>query len=115
MQYHLISIDSDIVEDVYEQGEGDSTGAGLDGEKVGRSFPSLPALVRFCHDAYGLPANLADYEEEGTRLLAGRSVADHSKAQNGGWLEPTDEEYAEWKEGRIKLYLENYTVRYLVH
>lgn len=115
MQYHLIKIDSDIVEDVYEEGEGASTGAGLDDEKVGRSFPSLAALVRFCHDAYGMPADLVDYEEEGTKLFTSRPAADHSQAQNGGWFEPTDDEYAKWKQGKIKLYLENYTVHYLVH
>lgn len=114
-QYHLISIESDIVEDSYEDGEGKSTGCGLSGEKVGKSFPTLEALAKYCHDYHGLPENFADYEREGDTLCTTKQVADHSQAQNGGWMEPTAAEVEKWQKGELMLYSEHFIVKFLEH
>lgn len=45
MDIHLVKIDSDICEDHFEKGEGDSTGCGYNGLAVGRTFPSMKAML----------------------------------------------------------------------
>lgn len=115
MKYHLISIDSDIGEDSLELGEGDSTGCGLNNEKIGVTFENMPAMLKHLHGHYGLPRDLADYEEENNVLHTSKTVANHSEAQNGGWMEPTEAEYELWQKGELTLYSENFTIRFLTN
>lgn len=41
-------------------------------------------------------------------------VADHSEEQNGGWMEPTDEEMKAWQKGNLKLYTEDFSIELLL-
>lgn len=113
MKYHLVSISSDIVEDNYEEGEGDSTGCGYQGEKIGETFPDMESMVKYLSTHYGLSEQLVDYNIEDRHLETSRLCANHSEAQNGGWFEPTKQEIDLWTQNQMKLYSENYTVNYL--
>lgn len=113
MAIHLVDMTSDIVEDSCEEGEGNSTGCGYAGQPLGRTFPTIPAAIQHLASYYGLPANEADYTIEEGLLQTSRMVADHTEAQNGGWMEPTSEEMSAWRAGHLKLYSENYDIRFL--
>lgn len=110
---HLVEISSDIVEDSFKEGLLTSTGCGLSGEKIGKTFEDMPAMLKYLSSYYGLSEELAAYEENGTELETAKAVANHSEAQNGGWFEPTEEEYALWKRGKLKLYSEMFIIKYL--
>nr|WP_156903428.1 hypothetical protein [Burkholderia sp. M701] len=110
---HLVRLNSDIVEDHFEQGLGASTGCGYQNEPIGRTFPSLKAAVAFLSSHYGYSADHVDYEvEEDSQIVTARAVANHSEAQNGGWMDPTDEENEAWRAGKTKLYSEEVTVEF---
>lgn len=112
---HLTSLTSEIYEDSYEEGEGAYTGAGLN-ERLSKTVDSLEQAIKYLDKGYGLSSKLQDYDiqEDADRdvviLQTSRMVADHSDAQNGGWMEPTDKEFELWKKGKMKLYVENLTV-----
>lgn len=112
MQTHLVALSSHIVEDCFETGEGASTGCGYANEHIGRTFPSFDAMLQYLSDHYGLSADTKDYERGRGELYTSRTVANHSDAQNGGWLEPTGVEYADWRAGKTKLYAENYSIQF---
>lgn len=111
---HLTSLTSEIYEDSYEEGEGAYTGAGLN-ERLSKTANSLELAIKYL-ETRGLPSRLEDYDiqEDADRdvviLQASRMVADHSDAQNGGWMEPTKKEMELWKKGKMKLYVEHFTV-----
>ena len=113
MNYHLVSLSSDIVEDDFNDGEGNSTGCGYQHEPVGKSFSSLETMIAYLASIYGLPGKLVDYAIEGTQLHTSKTVANHSEAQNGGWFEATTSELAAWSKGKMKLYSENYSIRFI--
>lgn len=112
MTYHLVGLTSDIVEDHAKHGEGKSTGCGYPNEKIGEDFATFESMLKYLSVYYGLSDKAADYNREGNVLETSRTVANHSEAQNGGWMNPTDEEYAQWHAGKIKLYSDNYTIRF---
>lgn len=110
---HLVSISSDIIEDHFEDGLLDSTGCGLSNEKIGETFPDMGAMLRYLASHYNLSDKQVDYEVTNSEVKTEKMVADHSQAQNGGWFEPTEQEYADWREGKIKLYSEEFVIKYL--
>lgn len=113
MRYHAVSITSDIRKDDPAEGEGASTGCGLD-MAIGKTFDTLADMVRFVARQFGLPEAVADWDVESPdRLCTSKLVANHSEAQNGGWFEPTAAEMAAWRRGTFPLYSENVSVRYL--
>jgi len=108
-RYHLVKVSSSIVEESYEDGEGRNTGCGLN-EKIGKTFDSLEELKEHIKDVYVSE----ELELEGDNSFQTCSqVADHSEAQNGGWMTPTAEEIAQWKKKEIILYLELFTFSFL--
>ena len=109
---HLVSVSSDICEDSYDEGEGSCTGCGLDNERIGRDFNNKKEMLEWLSEHYGLTPKEEDYECDEGRCETDRLVADHSNAQNGGWFEPTKEEIAKWKKGKMKLYTEHYRIRF---
>jgi hypothetical protein len=110
MSIHLVKIDSDIVEDHYEHGEGASTGCGYSGEPVGKTFSNMAAMLDYLSTCFGLSKREADYDAAEGRLQTSRTVANHSARQNGGWFEATKEELAAWRKGKTKLFSENFTI-----
>ena len=119
MKHHLIAISSDIIEDSYEEGELSATGCGLGNEPVGKTFDSFADMVKYLHDHYGMSNDEADYGIDEVNagvekvLNTSHMVADYSNHQNGGWFEPTEAEIELWKKDGMKLYSENFRVRYL--
>jgi hypothetical protein len=112
-KYHVVSLSSNICEDDYEHGEGKSTGCGYQNQPVGQTFNSFNDMLAHLASYYGLPSNPVDYEHERGELRTSKTVANHSEAQNGGWFEPTTDEFQAWAAGKMKLYLENFQVRYI--
>jgi len=108
--FFLESIDSEIMEDSYEEGEGSYTGCGLPMTPLAEKFRSKEEMLKWVEDNYGF----TDFEEnESPGIMATtKTVANHSSEQNGGWMEPTEKEVELWKLGRGKLYAENVTIRY---
>lgn len=110
--FHLVGLTSDICEDNFEEGEGASTGCGLR-LAIGKTFATFPDMLKYLAGTYGLSASKNDYNDEGNGTLeTSRAVANHSNAQNGGWFEPTEEEYAQWRAGKLKLYVENFDIKW---
>lgn len=112
---HLVRIESEIYEDIFEEGEGDFTGCGIS-VNVGQTFPNLQAMTDFLHNGYGLSKDPNDYgpDDDGKNMLfTSTTVADHSQHQNGGWFEATEAEIEKWQKGEIKLYSENYTIHFI--
>ncbi|MBK3780014.1 hypothetical protein G3A43_07075 [Paraburkholderia aspalathi] len=110
MSIHLVQIDSDIVEDHFEHGEGKSTGCGYNGETVGKTFPSMADMLGYLSSAFGLSAKETDYEASLGVLTTSRTVADHTAYQNGGWIAATERELDIWRKGAMKLFSENVTI-----
>jgi hypothetical protein len=108
MRIHIVSIRSDIYEDSYEEGLGKSTGCGLS-VKIGKTFHTLRGAFNFLERYH----SITDLEEDRGEFHTSNMVADHSEAQNGGWFPPTEEEFADWRKGKIKLYSEEFTVKIL--
>jgi hypothetical protein len=113
MKYHIVSLESEIVEDNYEEGEGESTGCGYSGEKIGKTFDSIEGMVEYLSQNYGLPKDVNDYEKQDQFLYTSKTVANHADEQNGGWFDPTEREIEMWQAGKMKLYSDNYTVKFL--
>jgi hypothetical protein len=112
MSIHLVKIDSDIVEDHYEHGEGASTGCGYSGEPVGKTFASLQEMLGFLATRFGLSTSEADYNIESGQLETSRTVADHTAHQNGGWFAATERELGLWRRGTMKLFSENFAIHF---
>jgi len=110
---HLVRISSTIYEDSYNEGFGENTNCGLRNEPIGKSFDSIDSALKHLHGYYGLPVGKENYDIDDELIRTSKMVADHSNQQNGGWFEPTDNEYETWKKGKTKLYTENFTVEYL--
>ena len=111
---HVERLICDIYEDHPEDGVGNHTGAGMT-DPVGKTFANLDALVAYMASTYGLSEDASHYElddEKPNILRTSRAVANHSEAQNGGWMDPTDEEFAAWNAGKLKLYLEEYRIEF---
>lgn len=110
---HVVRVSSEIYEDSYEEGEGEFTGAGFT-DKVGHTFNSMADLVKYMSAHYGMSEKVSDYStdmlDEDGRIETSRMVADHSDAQNGGWMEPTESEIKKWKRGDLMLYTESFTI-----
>jgi hypothetical protein len=115
MPIHLIRLSSDIVEDSFEEGLQDSTGCGYSGEAIGKSFANEAKAIAYLADVYGYPSDVALWEIGHSTMETAKHVADHSNAQNGGWMEPTDQEFETWTKGLGKLYEEQVTVSFLRH
>ena len=113
MSIHLTSLSSDICIDDLEEGIGASTGCGYQNELISKTFDSMEDLVKYLAYMYGLPADLNDYEQVGNILRTSKTVADHSQAQNGGWLVPTEAELAAYAAGEMKLYSDEYEIHWL--
>ena len=112
---HLVKISSTIYEDTFKEGFCENTNCGLRNEAIGKSFDSIDSALKHLHDHYKLPVVKENYDiDDGDGLIkTSKMVADHSSHQNGGWFEPTDNEYEAWKKGEKMLYTENFTVEYL--
>ena len=112
-KFYIERIRSDIVEDSFENGELNSTGCGLN-EVIGEGVQTLEDMLKHLNKLYNLSTDRNDYEinEDDGILETSKQVANHSDAQNGGWMEPTTKEIEAWKEGRGKLYSENFTIRF---
>lgn len=108
--YFLESIDSEILEDDYEEGEKDFTGCGLPMINIGKKFPTKKLMLEWIENNYSF-TGFEEHESPGI-MATSKTVADHSSAQNGGWFDPTEEELKLWKEGKMKLYTENVTIKY---
>lgn len=113
MGIHLSSLSSDICIDDLEEGIGASTGLGYQNELISKTFDSLEDMVKYLASMYGLSDDLNNYEQDGYILRTSKTVADHSQAQNGGWMEPTEAELAAYQEGKMKLYSDEYEIRWL--
>ena len=109
---HLISISSDICEDSYEHGELASTGCGLPKTLIDLTFHSFDEATNWLNQHYDLPKGESNYEITDQIMQTDKLVADHTQAQNGGWMEPTLEEIGKWKEGLQKLYVEHYFISF---
>lgn len=113
---HLVRITSDICEDSYHGGMGKCTGAGLN-ERVGKTFEDKAEMLKWLHKNYDLPKDENDYEENDANrhpiLETHKMVSDKTEYQNGGWMEPTKQEYDLWKKGKMTLYTETYMIEYL--
>lgn len=96
-----------------ENGEGAHTGCGLNNFPVGKTFQSMSAMLGYVASAFGLSTQMGDYDTEGNYLQTSKTVANHSEAQNGGWFDPTPTEYQKWREGKLKLYSENFAIHFL--
>ena len=103
----------EIYEDSYKRGQLGNTRAGMNGGATGR-YRSFEDVINDFSKNYGLSSDPThwSYYFNGTRwqLETARQVADHSEAQNGGWMDPTKTEIEEWKKGEYKLYSENWVV-----
>lgn len=113
LKYHLVDVSSEIFEDDYLEGEKDSTGCGLNGQPIGRTFDSIAAAVDYLAEVFGLPEAVTDYGLEPNALVTSKQVANHGEAQNGGWFEPTSDEVLAWKRGEQKLYSEDFIIRFV--
>ena len=112
-RYFIEYISTDIIEVVFDDEELESTGCGLRGEKIGRAFNTFQEMLNYLVNNYGLTADKTNYEvDEDGVLQTSKMVADHSAHQNGGWFEPTSEEIKKWKKGEMKLYVEDYTIKF---
>lgn len=109
-QFFLESIDSEIYEDDFEEGEKSHTGCGLPMTPISKKFETKELMLRWIEDNYGY-VGFEEHESPGI-MATSKTVADHSNAQNGGWFDPTEEELKLWKEGKCKLYAENVTIQY---
>jgi hypothetical protein len=107
----LLKFYSEIMDDSYSDGEGEHTGCGYPLTPIGKQFNSLKEAIQWFGSQFGYSRNIDDYEveESGQRPVAytSRQRADHSNEQNGGWMEPTEQEIESWKAGESKLYTEN--------
>lgn len=112
MKIHLVALSSDICEDDFTEGEGAETGCGYGNEKIGQTFTDMPEMLKYLAGHYGLSENLSDYEQLAGELQTSKPVANHADQQNGGWFDPTEEEFAKWRLGELKLYTEHYVIRY---
>jgi hypothetical protein len=112
-KFYIERIESDIIEVSFEHGELVSTGCGLR-ELIGEGVQTFEDMLKHLNKRYNLSADQNDYEimEEDGLLQTSKQVANHSEAQNGGWMEPTAKEIEDWKEGLGKLYSENYRIRF---
>lgn len=103
----------EIYEDDYEKGELGFTGAGMNGGATGR-YRNFEEVIETFSKNYGLSSQSHDwiihFIDGSWQLETSRQVADHSEAQNGGWIEPTKREIEEWKKGEYKLYSENWAI-----
>jgi len=103
----------EIYEDDYEKGELGFTGAGMNGGAKGR-YRSFEEVIETFSKDWGLSSDPTDwiihFIDGRWQLETSRQVADHSEAQNGGWMDPTKKEIAEWKKGEYKLYNEKWLV-----
>ena len=106
---YLEHITVDIFEDDYENGVGESTGCGYS-DAIGKSFASIDDANIWLANHYFLD----DFEDDDGRLYTSKMVADHTDAQNGGWMKPTDDEVKAWRKGEMKLYCEDYSIYYHV-
>ena len=118
--FHCTRVMTEIYEDSFEKGELNSTGCGANWA-VGRNFPNIPTMLAYLKAHHDLYDELADYHQdkqieddkfERWTLQTTKQVADHSEAQNGGWMEPTKDEYEAWKKGELMLYVEHYIIYY---
>ena len=110
---HLVKISSKIYEDTYNEGFVSFTGCGLRNEPIGKSFDSIDSALKHLHDHYGLPVGKENYDIDDVLIQTSKMVADQSNQQNGGWFEPTDNEYEAWKKGKTKLYTEDFYIECL--
>jgi len=118
----LVKISSEICEDTYDGGMGKSTCCGLRDTDIGILFHSFDSAMKYLHDHYGLVLSADgriavigdDYEidHDNNIIRWSKMVADHSNEQNGGWFEPTDDEYKSWQKGETMLYTEDFAVKY---
>ncbi len=109
----LLSISSETYEDSYKDGQLGSTGAGLPNTPIAKDFASTKEMLEYLAQNYGLSTDLNDYDTDTDgKLHTTKQVADHSEAQNGGWMEPTKEEVEAWKKGQGKLYDEEFYIKY---
>jgi len=113
MRIHLISVDSEIYEDSYEEGEMGFPRCGLYGDPIGKTFPNMDSVFPFLAKKFGLSEDKNDYIIDDWGITTSRMCADHSNTQNGGWFDPTEEEFALWRKGKLKLYCENFHFDYL--
>jgi|TARA_Y100000034_G_scaffold133551_1_gene199338 hypothetical protein len=112
-RYFLEYITSEIYEDSYEEGECRFTGCGLDKTHIGKFFNTKEEMAKYLADYYGLSEDVNDYITDiNGSWETDRQVADHSEAQNGGWFKPTEKEIEQWKQDKIKLYVEHYWTRF---
>lgn len=110
---YLESISSSICEDDYEHGEMDDTGCGIyPPMQIGKTFDNMNDMFEYLEKSWGLSDNPSHYECEKNKCYFDKLVADHSKHQNGGWFEPTEEELEKWKRGEQKLYNESSIIKY---
>jgi len=109
MKFYLESISSTIVEDSYEEGEGLSTGCGLDHTPLDKEFNNIKEMLKYLKE-WGV--NIKANEIEGNETVFTRAVANHAEAQNGGWFTPTKDEIKKWKKGDLKLYAETYFIKF---
>ena len=115
MPIHLIKMSSDIVEDCFEEGLGDSTGCGYQNQAIGRSFETEASAIAYLASMYGYPSDMSSWEIGRSSMQSAKAVANHSEAQNGGWMEPTQSEIEAWQKGSFKLYKKLVTVNFLRH
>jgi hypothetical protein len=115
MPIHLIQLSSDIVEDDPEDGLLDSTGCGYCGQAIGRSFDTDEKAIAYLADTYGYSSDIPSWEIRASSMQSSKQVANHSEAQNGGWMVPTEAETQAWLSGKFKLYEELVTVNFLRH
>ena len=62
---------------------------------------------------YSTSEDINDYDIDDESIQTSRMLSDHTAAQNGGWMKPTDEELEAFKEGKMKLYCEH--IRFKFH
>ena len=118
----LDKISSEICEDTYDGGMGKSTCCGLRDTHIGFFFHSFDSAMKYLHDHYGLVLSADgriavegddfEFDCDNNIIRWSRMVADHSNEQNGGWFEPTDDEYKAWQKGETMLYTEDFAVKY---
>ncbi len=112
MRIYLESMSTEIFEDHFNEGLGESTGCGLQDVKIGRAFDTLEDMLKYLDTAFGLPCEEVNYRMQPGTLEASKQVADHSQAQNGGWFDPTATEMAAWAAGTGKMYCEECVIHY---
>lgn len=113
--YFLESINSFIVEDDFEQGESTTgdTGCGLPHTPIAKHFMTKEAMLEWISRTYGYTGFEEVIQETPIlEMITSKQVADHGDQQNGGWMEPTPDEIALWKERKLQLFNENVTILY---